>query len=75
MTELSQEENQLENIPRSVIAGEFSRLPALNTESFAEATETTATESSSRRGYWDMMSVFRSTNMDSTSQSGTYPRS
>ena len=75
MTEPSQEENQLENIPPGNIASEFFPLSAHNREGSVEATETTATKPSSRRGYWDLMSLFRSTNRDSTGQSGTYPRS
>ena len=75
MTEPSQEENQLEDIPGAVIAGELPHLPAHNREGMVEATDTTVTKPSSRRGYWDMMSLFRSTNKDSASQSGTYPRS
>lgn len=37
-----------------------------------EGTEATATESSSRRGYWDLMSVFRTTKKDSASRSETH---
>lgn len=74
MTESSQEENQLENPPGSIIASESSQLPAHDREELVEATETAATKPSSRHGYWDMMSLFRSTNKDSTSQSETYPR-
>ena len=69
MTEPSQEENQLENIPANIIAGESSHRPGHSREHLVEATETTATKPSSRRGYWDMMSLFHSTNKDSTSQS------
>ena len=72
MTEPSQQENQLENVADGIITGEFSDLPAHNGEGSVEATETTATKPSSRRGYWDVMSLFRSTNKDSTSRSGTY---
>lgn len=75
MTEPSEQENELEIIPGGTITGELSHLPAHDSEGSVEATVTTATKPSSRRGYWDMMSLFRSTNKDSTSQSGTYPRS
>ena len=75
MTESSQEDNQLENILGGMTAGEFSHLPAHDREGLVEATEPTAAKPSSRRGYWDMMTLFRSTNRDSTIQSGTHPRS
>ncbi len=75
MTEPSQQENELEIGPGGAITAESSHLAAHNREGSVEATEITATEPSSRRGYWDMMSLFRSTKKDSTSQSGTYPNS
>ena len=75
MTDPSQEESQLENIPGGITTAEFSHHPVRDREGFVEATETTTIKPFSRRGYWDMMSLFRSTNKDSPSQSGTYSRS
>ena len=60
MTEPSQQERRLENPPVHKKPGSI------------EATAATATESSSRRGYWDLMSVFRTTRKDSASQSETH---
>ena len=60
MTKLSQQETKVENRPVREKTGSV------------DATEPTATESSSRRGYWHLLSAFRTTKKDSASQSETH---
>lgn len=75
MTEPARQENELDNVPVGSMTGGLSHLSVHNGGVSVETSEATATKSYSRRGYWDMMSLFHTTNKDSTSQSGTHLRS
>ncbi|KAL2050957.1 hypothetical protein ABVK25_008856 [Lepraria finkii] len=72
LTEHSHQGSKLETITGDITSDGLSQLPAHKKEGPVEAT---ASEQSSRQGYWDIMSIFRSTNKDTTNQSKTYPRS
>ena len=66
MTEPSHQGSELETITGDISSDGLSQLLAHKKEGPVKAT---ANEPSSRRGYWDIMSIFRSANKDTTNQS------
>lgn len=68
MADHPRQEGVLETTPEDLRYDGLSPVPAHKIEQSEEAT---ASKPPSRRGYWDIMSIFRSTNNGSTTRSKT----